>query len=40
MEFPTEFYIEFYHKLEFARALFFWGYGGGDFLENSRANLF
>ena len=22
MEFPTEFYIEFYHRLEFARALF------------------
>ena len=28
MEFPTEFYIEFYHKLEFARALFFWSYLG------------
>ena len=28
MEFPTEFYIEFYHRLEFAMALFFWGYGG------------
>ena len=28
MEFPTEFYIEFYHRLEFARALFFGGYGG------------
>ena len=39
MEFPTEFYIEFYHRLEFTRALFFlelFGY----FLENCRANLF
>ena len=23
IEFPTEFYIKFYHRLEFARALFF-----------------
>ena len=39
MEFPTEFYIEFYHRLEFLRALFFlelWGY----FLENSRVSEF
>ena len=39
MEFPTEFYIEFYHRLEFARALFFlelFGY----FLENSRVSEF